>query len=149
MVAIEIDGYRWHASASAWADDQIWGFDLSMEEDHPETWVRPYSFVTPPQESDVLFIAAKLVSADGKHLDGALSFRMVRGEPTGEGVILLAPRYMGLRHDDSGKVVMDDFSWSYVKKAYPRVESLFPLSYEASVQMGRRTFNFEGTLELE
>jgi hypothetical protein len=124
----------------------IWGFDVSMEgtiEGADETWVRPYEHRTVPNSSDVLFAAAKLKAGSHPPQDGALLFRIVRAKPEIDGCVLLQPRYCAISFS------LTEAQRSYLKWALgDSFPSYFPITYEATIQLGEKHFPVSGTLVL-
>ena len=53
----------------------LWGYDVERAKGDPEAdeaWVRPYALDAAPQESDVLFVRARLRLSTGDVVPGAL-----------------------------------------------------------------------------
>jgi hypothetical protein len=125
----------------------IWGFDPSLESSHglDETAVRPYVLESAPRASDVLFVRARLKTANGVQKAGAVYFRFSRGRPAKVSVSLLEP-YRALVHDGRGRI--DTCDLPHIKKGHPGAEKFFPLRYDAQFRIGGQEFRLAGTLNL-
>jgi hypothetical protein len=127
----------------------LWGFDLMREgdADGDETWVRPYEFDRVPRSTDTLFTAAVVRSRSGRTRPGAITFRFGGGKVEFDpGVILLRPRYCVVSSDERGMV--PDFDLWILRRTLPRLDVLFPLSYEGLVKIGTREFPCSGSIRL-
>ncbi len=153
----ESAGYLEHPAKSVAALERgyfarfsVWGFDVSMETDEglDETAVRPYVFERPPRTSDVLFVRANLTTGRGAQVAGAASFRFEKGRPTDVALCLLEP-YCALQQDGDGPIATTDSYWAFVKTIHPAVDALFPLKYEATFEVGGKTFALAATVTLE
>jgi len=134
-------------TASDFELSPVWGFDLSREgmpEGADETWVRPYSFTREPEDTDLLFVQARLEQRDGGVLAGAITVRFSEKRPGVEGVVFFGPYCaIGL---DAGVVSARDRL--YVETHLPRVKDLFPLRYEAVLRIGVRQVALRGVVSL-
>jgi len=124
----------------------VWGFDLSREgEGADETFVRPYSFSSVPETSDLLFVGANLHPRAGASRAGAVTARFSDAGLCVEGVVLLDPRYCGVTLH---KGVVPVRERSYVEMYIPNAKDLFPITYDAMIQIGNRELPLRGIANL-
>jgi len=135
-------------TASDFKTSPVWGFDLSREgqgEDADETWVRPYSFNSVPETTDLLFVGAHLHPSDGESRLGAVTVRFSNARPCVEGIVLLDPRYCAVTLHEEVVPVRER---SYVETLIPNARHLFPIRYDAMVQIGNRELPLRGIANL-
>jgi hypothetical protein len=135
-------------TASDFDTSPVWGFDLSREgkpEGVDETWVRPYSFSRVPDDTDVLFVSARLEPRGGEVLAGAVTIRFSDKRPDVQGVVLLDPAYcaMGLHQG-----VVPARERRYVETYLPNIQELFPLKYGAVLRIGDQDVALRGMAHL-
>ena len=126
----------------------VWGFDLGREgepEEADETWVKPYSFSSVPDATDLLFVQGRLEPRRGGVLAGAVTVRFSEKHPIVEGVVLLAPTYCAIGLRDGVVPVRER---GYVEMAVTNVKDLFPLKYEAVLRLGDQEVPLRGTAHL-
>jgi hypothetical protein len=135
-------------TASDFKTSPVWGFDLSREgkpEGADETWVRPYSFSRAPRTTDLLFVSARLQPRDGGSHAGAVTVHFSKGVPSVDGVVLLDPRYCAPTLHEG---VVPARERSYVEIYIRNAKDLFPIRYDAMIQIGNRKLPLRGIANL-
>ena len=121
----------------------LWGYDVERAEQDPasdETWVRPYVFEAEPQDTDLLFAAARLRTSGGDVIPGAVLFVFEQGRPHVAGVAVLEPSYLAVGFSE-GQVTPDDR-----QDLDDLVPGALPLAYEATVSAGGRPVRLAGAV---
>jgi hypothetical protein len=119
----------------------LWGYDVERAENDPasdEAWVRPYMLEAVPEESDLLFARARLRTAAGDVVPGAVLFAFGGGRPRVAGVAFLEPAYFALgltgnQVTDEDRADLEDVQ-----------AGALPLAYEAAVVVGGRELRLAG-----
>jgi hypothetical protein len=125
--------------------EPIWGFDLGAEDEAPdETCVRPYHLDCIPNDTDSLFVAARLRTASGAERTGALQARFDGGELCLEGLVLVEPMHLPFRLE-SGEICHNDRDLPLPDE----VVEAFPLAYRSPVRIGSMELHVEGVARLE
>ena len=124
----------------------LWGFDLSREADPEadETWVRPWTFEKAPEQSDCLFVAAKLRFSSGERAPGAVVFRFSEQHAEIQDVVLLSPAYLttDVSDDDFRDVVEARLTAALGRP----VEAIYPVEYEAVIPVGGYSIELRGAV---
>lgn len=121
----------------------LWGYAADLDEENPEvdeTWVVPVEVDETPRDSDTLFVGAKIRTAGGDILRGAILFAFEAGRPVIGALALLEPGWFSFGIE-KGRVTEEER-----EEVEERLPQALPLAYEGAVPVGSGELRLSGSV---